>query len=288
MRFSFSRRDKIVFYWKYFISKTLYLWFEVRRPRVRMFLYEMLYSSMKFINPQSLMPSPFSTNYIETRYGGFRIRPRTADMATVSPAFERMDMDYLMSLIKRLRGEEKGILFLDVGASIGSFAVAVGNCLRDYGKSLVMSFEPARSSFELLRENIDINGLEGRVEPYNFALFSQDDLQLEFQFNSEAPGSSGLVLSGEGTEKVTTKRLDTVMGDRLGNYDAVVFKIDVEGAEADVLDGAREVLSSGKEIYFLVEDFVKPSIVRYLEDMGASFTAKLTPYNSWWRYSRKV
>ena len=66
-------------------------------------------------------------------------------------------------------------------------------------------------------------------------------------------------------------------------YDAIVFKIDVEGVEEDVLEGARNVLSSGQEVYLMVEDFVNPQIVSYLEGLGAGFIRKLTPYNSWWK-----
>jgi len=99
MDFGFRLKDKIAFYWKYFVSKTFLLWFEVKEPRFRMFLYEMLYSTMKFINRSSLLPSPFEIDIIKTKFGVFRIRPRTTDMSTASPAFERRDMDYLLKLL---------------------------------------------------------------------------------------------------------------------------------------------------------------------------------------------
>jgi len=217
---------------------------------------------------------------VATRFGAFRIRPHTADMSTVSPAFERRDIDYLLELLRRLKDENKKILFLDIGADIGTYSVTVGNAFKDYGGLRIMAFEPADSNYALLVENIGLNGLEGKAEALNFALFSEDDKNLGFQFEPEAPGNSSL--SAGGTETVLTKTLDSALRGRLEHYHSVVAKLDVEGAETEVLKGAKGVLGSGKDIYLLVEDFLNSQVVRHLEGLGAQFLCKLTPYNSWW------
>ncbi|MGH7671799.1 MAG: FkbM family methyltransferase [Gemmatimonadales bacterium] len=293
MRFRFAFKDKAAFYWSYFASKVFGLWFEVKRPRLRMFLYEMLYSSAKLFKPTSLLPAPFRVDFVETVFGRFRVRPGTVDLANASPAFERRDLDYLLRLLGELRHRVKKVLFLDIGADIGTFSVTVGNRFKTSGIVQAMAFEPAPTSFDVLRENIRLNGLEGVTELCNFALYDRDGLELDFSFNVDAPGSSGIStgpteLMGHTGQKVPARTLDSVLKDKLSEYGAVVFKMDVEGVEREVLEGSRGVIQaardSGIEIYLLVEDFIRPAIVAHLEASGADFIAKLTPYNSWWRY----
>jgi FkbM family methyltransferase len=282
MQFKYSIKDKALFYLRYFFLKVFSIWFEVKRPKLKMFLYEMLYSAWKLMDYKSQKPSPFKTDMVETVFGRFRIRPYTVDMANVSPAFERMDVDFLLTSIGRLVKENKKILFIDIGADLGTFSVTVGNRHRDYSALSLMAVEPADSSFGILEENIRLNGLEDKATLHHLALYSEDGLELDFSFNPTAPGTSGLSAGGEGTVKVMTKTLDTLLSDKIGSYDALVLKMDVEGAESAILRGAQKTLKSIKETYLMVEDFVNPEVIKNLEEMGARFITKLTPYNSFW------
>jgi FkbM family methyltransferase len=284
VKFRFRFGDKVLFYFDYFTRKVFWLWFEVKRPKLRMFLYEMMYSAMKFKDRSSLVPSPFDVSFVETVFGKFRVRPRTVDMSNASPAFERRDVDYLLSLMDGLTRAGKKVLFLDVGADIGTFIVTVGNRFRDCEGFRAFAFEPADSSFRILEENVRLNNLGSRAELFQFPLYSEDDLELDFSFNPDAPGSSGLISPGPGaTGTVVTRTMDTVLHDRLAAHDVLVIKMDVEGAETEVLKGAEKTLRAGKEVYLLVEDFVKTDIISFLEEKGAVFLAKLTPYNSFWK-----
>jgi FkbM family methyltransferase len=284
MRITYPLGQKILFYLGYFFRKVFCLWLEVKRPKLKMFIYEMVYSVKKLMDYKALYVSPFATDTVETVFGIFRIRPGTTDMFTVSPAFERPDVDYLLRLLERLRDEGKRVLFLDIGADLGTFTVTVGTRLRDYPGLFVMAFEPAASSFELLKENIRLNGLEQKAEAFNLPLYSEDGLELEFAFSAENPGGSGLKAQGaERVEKVTARTLDAVLAEIAIDYDAAVIKMDVEGVECDVLKGAGKTLSSGKEFYILVEDFINPDVIACLEENGAQFMAKLSPYNSFWK-----
>ena len=207
-------------------------------------------------------------------FGRFKVRPGTVDMSNVSPAFERPDVDYLLNLLGDPLLDGKRVLFLDIGADLGTYSVTVGNRFRGFGALRLMAFEPAASSFALLQENISLNGLEGISTLHNKALWDADGLELEFSFNPEAPGSSGINASGG--EKVITSKLDTLLSTRQEGFDVLVMKIDVEGAEQRVLDGAAEALGSLKDAYLLVEDFVDTRIISYLEQAGWEFMAKKT------------
>lgn len=289
MGYGFTLKDRLSFYLRYFTSKVLLLLFEVKKPRFKLFFYEICYSAKKFVDRESLLPSPFKSDIVETRFGKFKIRPQTTDMANASPAFERSDMDYLLNLCRGMKKENRKILVFDVGADIGTFTVTLGNYLKDCETFRIMAFEPAQSSFAVLEENIFLNGLTGRVSAYNLALYSQDSREIDYIFNPNAPGSSGLRISGvAGTpsKKVLTRTLDSVVAEKKSGYDTFIFKIDVEGVEIEVLKGADCILHSGKDVYMIVEDFVNPEIVTYLGNIGATFLRKLTPYNSWWYYRR--
>lgn len=285
--FGYEPLNRARFYMGYFLRKTISIWFEVRKPKIRMFLYEMLYSARKLLNPNSLMPSPFGTDLVETKFGRFRVRPHTVDMSNVSPAFERDDINYMLGLMARLRNESKKVLFLDIGADLGTFTVTVGNRLKGYDGFSVMAFEPAPSSFALLEENIRINGLGDVASAHKVALWSEEAGDLGFRFNPLTPGSSGLLIEGKESFRVKSGTVDNILRDDAGSYDTIVFKMDVEGVEREVLKGASKTLESAREIYLLVEDFVNPEVISHLEKIGAEFITKLTPYNSWWRINKR-
>ncbi len=289
MRFRYPFIQKMVFYWSYFLYKFFFIWFEVKRPRLRMFLYEFRYSLMKFVDYESQIPSPMGIQEVETRFGRFRVRPGTSDMVNTSPAFERRDVNYLLGLLDRLLAKGMNVLFLDIGGDIGTFSVIVGNRFKNRNNPglRIIAFEPSRSSFSLLKENVrDLNGL--KAELVNAALWSEDGKEMDFGFNPDRPGTSGLMgASVSASEKVVTSKLDTILKDRISSIDAFVLKMDVEGAEEEILKGAGALIGSGKEVHILIEDFVRPEIVKYLERTGARFITKLTPYNSFWEYGKK-
>jgi FkbM family methyltransferase len=205
-------------------------------------------------------------------------------MSTVSPAFERRDIDYLLRLIHRQKKVGKKILFVDIGADIGTYAITVGNQFKNYDKLFIIAFEPAKSSYALLEENIKINNLNSKVELYNCALFNENDKEIEFHFDPATPTASWLILSDSdnNNQKVITKTLDSMLREKVGEFDVLILKLDVEGVETEVLQGGENILNYDKEVYLLVEDFVDPSVIQYLQKIGAEFICKLTPYNSWW------
>jgi FkbM family methyltransferase len=289
MRHKYPLKEKIFFYWSYFSSKVFGLWFEVERPRFLLFVYEMLYSSKKIINGESLMPSPFNVDFVVTKYGKYHIRPGTTDLSVVSPAFERRDMQYLSDLTLRLRSEGKSVLCLDIGANIGVFSLLLGNMHKDDSLLRIVAFEPGDSNYRLLQRNIRENNLGESIESFKIALHSEDHKDMYLLSDPKVPGSSYLKSDQKlcaTHQKIDAMTLDTMLGNRIDTYDSLIFKMDVEGAEADVLQGAKKILNSGKEIWLLVEDFVNPRIVDYLEGLGAEFLTKLTPYNSWWRLGK--
>lgn len=284
-KYHYSFLDKLFFYLSYFFYKII-IPFEVRDPRWKMWWYEFRYTIAKFKDYNRSIPWKYSRNIIKTKFGTFRIRTGTSDAANVSTAFERRDINYLLRLVRKLINKGKKVLFLDIGADLGGYSVIVASYFRKDAVK-VKSFEPVEASCFLIKENLALNNIEDKVELYPVALLNNKNDRAEIKLDSVTPGSSSMTSEGENrTLFIKTDKLDNVIGGEIPDYDAIVFKIDVEGVEQEVLEGAKGVIDSGKDIYIMVEDFIKPEIINYLGKNDFDFLAKVTSYNSWWHYQK--
>lgn len=282
MNFNFSLKEKFLFFLSYIFYK-LIIPFEVKKPRIKMFIYEMVYSFYKLIDYKRNFPYFFNDDFIVTKFGKFRIRSKTADAVSVSPAYERRDINFLIKRIDEKVKENKRILFIDIGADIGYYSILIGNKFKE--KIKIFSFEPLPGSFFLLKENIEINDLSKVIVPLNFSL-SDSEEDLYINFNPLSPGDSSFIYDSEkGFKiKVKVKKLDDILGDIVKDFDTVFVKMDVEGFEEKVLRGGEKFLENLKEGFFLIEDFINPEIVNFLERNNFKFLCKLTAYNSFWSY----
>ncbi len=124
----------------------------------------------------------------------------------------------------------KDEIIIDVGANVGDTSIYWAKL---YGAK-VLAFEPLSESFEIMRENISLNGLDDLITPYNLALGDGTDIS----FNM-----SGYMMkySMDSLKKIKTERLDNF------NFNNIsMIKIDVEGFELHVLRGAIETIKRNK------------------------------------------
>ena len=154
------------------------------------------------------------------------------------------------SVLRRLL--KPGATFLDVGAHIGLLTVAGARAVGPLGK--VFSFEASPDTFSLLERTVAINNLTSVVRLRSVAVGAVAE-QRTFHVRNIL-GHSSLYDFRETDEGWTTRDmtvdvqpLDTlVKGERVD-----VVKIDVEGAELDVLAGMTETLRRNPEIALLTE-----------------------------------
>jgi len=163
-KFQYSLLDSIAFYISYFFYK-LIIPFEVIQPKWKMWMYEWIYSLAKFKNYHYSVSWNYPIDTIWTKFGIFKIRINTSDAANVSPAFERRDQNYLIQLISQLISSGKKVLFLDIGADLGSYSVLVANKFINTPIA-VKAFEPIFESCNLIEENIRKNSIEEYVSMY--------------------------------------------------------------------------------------------------------------------------
>ncbi len=135
-----------------------------------------------------------------------------------------------------IRNHDRDFLFLDIGANLGLFSLLADRhprCRR------VVAFEPLPEIFANLKVNLQHNQAR-KVEAVCGAITSTDCDRVYLEYN---PGHSGM-------SKIVGKRQDAVRAQALGpdaiiaavgpDTTAILAKIDVEGAELDVLSVLRQ------------------------------------------------
>lgn len=145
---------------------------------------------------------------------------------------------YESELLRVLRGLLRpGDLVVDVGANIGNHAVffsAVCGCS-------VVAFEPVPEAVALLRSNVILNGVDGRVDIRVHAVGSRAGHARIESTRSANLGATSLIDDPDG-------ELGMLPLDDLNLGRPALLKIDVEGMEMDVLTGARTLIASSRPV----------------------------------------
>jgi FkbM family methyltransferase len=138
-----------------------------------------------------------------------------------------------------------GDVFVDVGANIGLFTLIAARIVGESGA--VHAFEPCAKTFRRLLDNVAMNKLKN-VECHQAAL-SDNAQTLELSISTDGmDGWNALAdrpYMGEHYEKETiqARRWDDVASERNLIGRVALMKIDVEGWETRVLNGALDSLS---------------------------------------------
>lgn len=147
---------------------------------------------------------------------------------------------------------KEGSVIIDIGAHIGKYSVILGKMIGS--KGLVVAIEPHPLNFLFLLLNIHINNLTNIVKPYRVATWEMDNMELNLNIALES-GLHSVMFKPRGTMgsiRVRTRTVDSLIHELKLNK-VNLIKIDVEGAEIDVLRGAEETLKRTR--YLQVEVF---------------------------------
>lgn len=136
-------------------------------------------------------------------------------------------------------------LFVDVGASTGWYTVPVA--MR--GKQVV-AFEPLPNSRRRLVENIALNNVTDMVAVIAAAVSDVSGTS-EFGFNPRLPLTSGASLIKDVGGNTASMVVNTITVDEVIDASVSVLKVDVEGAECLVLDGAQNTIMSSRPFMVL-------------------------------------
>lgn len=140
-------------------------------------------------------------------------------------------------------------LFVDIGANLGYYT-----CLALSSGKSVIAFEPQKQNLQCLFQNLIANNWQDGVEVYPVALSAKPGLLT--LYGASGPSAS-LVQNWAGYspryhQLVPVSTLDNVLGSRLLDQ-RLLIKIDVEGAEYQVLSGAHATLARKLKPMWLLE-----------------------------------
>lgn len=147
---------------------------------------------------------------------------------------------YELPMLECIGGLTLGGTVVDVGANIGNHSVYFGLFT---GADKVLAFEPYPLVARLLRENIIANGLRGRIEHRDYALGATTGRVGIRPGPAHNRGHTKVV---DGSD-VMQRRLDDIVGDE----DVSLMKVDVEGNELQVLQGATGLISNQRPHLFV-------------------------------------
>jgi len=167
-------------------------------------------------------------------------------MACEQGIWERQIVNVLCSLVR-----PETVCF-DIGANIGLMAIPV---LHDCDSCTVVSLEPSPTTLKYLARTAAASGFRDRWRIVGKGAASKSGT-LEFFAAAPAQGAyDGLHDTGRGGPTTRISVAVTTIDDEwaaMGQPEVSVLKIDVEGAEAEVLQGARQCIEQSHP-YVIVE-----------------------------------
>jgi FkbM family methyltransferase len=150
----------------------------------------------------------------------------------------------------------KGDIVVDVGAHIGRYTLIASKRVGLNGRVIAIEANP--DNFQMLNRNVKLNQLTN-VTSLNCAIYSQET-KIKLYLAGEGMGQTiyNTIMTeraNEGKEKfleISANTLDHLL--QLQEISEVNWiKIDVEGAELEVLRGATDIISHSKDITLLIE-----------------------------------
>jgi FkbM family methyltransferase len=159
-------------------------------------------------------------------------------------------------IIEKFRPRDGGIV-VDVGAHYGRYTLIAAKRVGPKGKVIAIEADP--NNFDMLNKNIKLNELSEHVITLNYAA-SSNKSKVKLSIPEKKSGHtiySSIITSRAPTEKsieVNANTLDNLLHENEISLEQLNWiKIDVEGAELDVLKGATNILSKSKDISLLIE-----------------------------------
>jgi FkbM family methyltransferase len=152
---------------------------------------------------------------------------------------------------------KQGDIVVDVGAHIGKYTLIASKRVGENGKVIAIEAHPG--NYEMLNRNIKLNGLTN-VIPLNYAVYSKET-KIKLFLPGKKPNQTiyNTLISSRATDEekfieVNANTLDNLLQKNgISHAEVNWIKIDVEGAELEVLKGAYDIMSNSKNITLLIE-----------------------------------
>ena len=197
-------------------------------------------------------------DYRDYQYDGKNVRNGVGYQLIETSSYEQQEIDFAIGILAaRRRHYGDGVVLVDCGANIGVLSIEWARFMTGWGR--VLSFEAQSKLFYALAGNIVLNNCLN-VDAYHAALgnktgtmaIPEPDYLVSSSFGSldleERPNNMdiGQKIDYSKTINVDLKTIDSLNLDRID-----FIKIDVEGMEGAVIEGAKNTIEKLKPIIFV-------------------------------------
>jgi FkbM family methyltransferase len=185
-----------------------------------------------------LAKSAFPQEFLHVEFRGVTIKYPGRDHTTlptlVEGRYEQVEFDRVLEFLDALPAP---VDVLDVGANVGIWTCVLAG---HPNVNRVVAFEPSRETIRLLRENIASNGFADKVTVVESAVAKEVGV-----VNFTSDGSTAtrhIETNSVGSDSVTATSIDVFV--ETSGFHPGFIKVDVEGYEPLVLDGARATIDA--------------------------------------------
>ena len=206
---------------------------------------------------------------VSCRYGTFSYLPTDVYIGrslSVYGEYSETEVAFLCGLLK------PGDTVVEVGANIGAITVPIAKQIGESGK--LHAVEPQPRLNHLLRRNVDECGVGAIVHVHECAFGTNPGIVHCGMPDYGQPGNFGAFELGRSqSDGGTAIKINTVDG--LGLERCALLKIDVEGSEVEVIEGARRTIAACRPLLYVENDREgrSRSLIELIEHLG---------YRLWW------
>jgi FkbM family methyltransferase len=169
---------------------------------------------------------------------------------------------------------QPGAVFYDIGANVGFFSIIAAKLVGNTGR--VYAFEPVPENVTTIQRNIELNCLTN-VTVIDKAVSSssgQAELLLAHHIGGAVLATAAMPPDLKGKMLVETVTIDALL-ERIPLKPPTIVKIDVEGAEIDVLSGMIQTIQTFKPVILYEVDDNDRSIFEHKSQELATLMASL-------------
>ena len=168
----------------------------------------------------------------------------------------------------------EGEVVIDVGAHVGKYALYSARLVGESG--VVIAIEPHPENYQALTGNIELNGFKN-VIALNVAAYNCNGKKLPLIGSIDQEYTVKAVVE-EGCVLAETKKIDSIL-EELDIQKVDYVKIDVEGAELEVLEGMEKCIKDNSSLKILVEERreYEKNIKKILEGFKEEYVDDLGP-----------
>ncbi len=185
----------------------------------------------------------------------FRLLGQSVTLGIAAPREIRRarEIEIESELVEHMRKVlREGDTIFDIGANIGLISILLAKG-ENGGQSQIHSFEPEPRNFRQLGNNIGLNNLKAQIHPHQLALGATEG-QVELHIRGSEGEGRHSIASSKGATGAISVELTT-----MSNFCAReqvqpdIIKIDVEGAEGQVLAGMEGLLQQAAPAHVFLE-----------------------------------